>query len=185
MQNEPQTFEQQLAQRLMGQQNVEKTHTDKLLARSEVAEIQGIMKSEDLTRSQLLNMIYLLSSAEAKLANYGDRDRYLLGKLLTWIRDFVSVCEILYDYKAIYDKATDTSQVFKNTKKMMEISRKHMMHDIKFMVDIFLYLSRSTLSLGMAAFETLSTQRFEYAYPQWESVQQQDNTSPFGKIKLR
>jgi hypothetical protein len=190
MANQPPTptpalsFEQALGQRLFHAPATEKTYTDKLLARKEVSEIQELIKKEDLTRSELLDMLYLLSSSEIKLANFGDWDRYLLGKFLAWIRDFVSICEILYDYKEFYDPEKHSEEEKKDPEKakqidkevgrspeiakLMENNRKFMLHNIKFLVDIYLYLSRSTLSLSMSAFEILSTSRYEYAYPGME-----------------
>lgn len=237
IQQTPLTFEQQFGQRIFSMQNAEKSYTDKLLAKEDVRNIQDLVKKEDLTRSELLEILYLLSSSEIKLANFSEWDRYLLGKFLAWIRDFVSICEILYDYKEKYDKFKETdnednktevstaiglevsdyretlevcfSYVDDDTKKakidemakafekglpstmkdiinLMENNRKFMLHNIKFLVDIFLYLSRSTLSLGMNAFEILSTSKFEYAYsdiPGMKPTEEQAK-SPF-KINLR
>jgi hypothetical protein len=177
----PGTFEQALARGLFSTQSAEKSYTDKLLARKDVSAIQEIVKKDDLTRSELLELLYLLSSSEIKLANFGDWDRYLLGKFLAWIRDFVSMAEILYDYKEKYKNSKN-----ERLKSLMENNRKFMLHNIKFLVDIFLYLSRSTLSLSMSAFEILSTSRYEYAYPNMDSMAPRAETarSPFGRIKL-
>lgn len=181
------TWEQMFGQSIFGARTPEKTYTDKLLARKEVTEIQALIKKEDLTRSELLEMLYLLSSSEIKLANFGDWDRYLLGKFLAWIRDFVSMAEILYDYKEKYDKINEKDKTKKNiTKNLMENNRKFMLHNIKFLVDIYLYLSRSTLSLSMSAFEILSTSRYEYAYPTMEGLtpREESGKSPF-KVLMR
>lgn len=229
-----QTFENLFGQKMFSSQQTEKSYTDKLLAKDDVKSIQDLIKKDDLTRSELLEILYLLSSSEIKLANFGEWDRYLLGKFLAWIRDFVSSCEILYDYKEMYEKfdvkkdeasskiAIDaeiadykktlevcfnyTEETEKDEKiklmmskyeeslpstmkdiiSLMENNRKFMLHNIKFLVDIFLYLSRSTLSLGMNAFEILSTSKFEYAYPTASGLQSSDEQvkSPF-KINLR
>lgn len=200
MQTQPQpqqqSFEQLLGQRLFGVQPVEKSYTDKLLARAEVSKIQELIKKEDLTRSELLEILYLLSSSEIKLANFGDWDRYLLGKFLAWIRDFVSICEVLYDYKEKYEeipeadkddeKAMTSATIKSDIKNLMENNRKYMLHNIKFLVDIFLYLSRSTLSLSMSAFEILSTSKYEYAYSDTGGLRptEEQAKQPF-KISMR
>lgn len=191
------TFEQMLGQRFYQSQITERAYTDKLLARRDISQIQELMKKDDLTRSELLNLLYLLSSSEIKLANFGDWDRYLLGKFLAWIRDFVSIAEILYDYKDKYDKAqqkdegeeTDKKDQYMynpETMRLLENNRNYMLHNIKFLVDIFLYLSRSTLSLSMSAFEILSTSRYEYSYPGMEGLypKEEPGKSPF-RIHMR
>jgi hypothetical protein len=200
-QKQPTTFEQLLGQQLFQQRTAEKTYTDKLLSRQDISHIQILVRKEDLTRSELLDLLYMLSSSEIKLANFNDWDRYLLGKFLAWIRDFVSICEILYDYKEKYEpgekKKSDSKEKenpdepkaeldeeftdIQDIAKLMENCRKFMLHNIKFLVDIFLYLSRSTLSLSMSAFEILSTSRYEYAYPGMENLvpQPKEEKSPF------
>lgn len=47
------------------------------------------------------------------------------------------------------------------------------LHNFKFLVDVYLNLSNSTLSLGAAGFDTLTKSRFEYYYP----YQKEDNSS--------
>lgn len=197
-------FEQSLGKHLFTPQSKDKSHTDKLLSRKEVSEIQVLMKKDDLTRSELLEMLYLLSSSEIKLANFGEWDRYLLGKFLTWIRDFVSLAEILYDYKGKYEKyasqeikkedykteqehkkAFKSKENAKEVKELMENNRKFVLHNIKFLVDIYLYLARSTLSITMAGFDTLSKNKFEYVYPpEGITPKEEKPQSSFGKISL-
>jgi hypothetical protein len=178
----PQTpFENQFTQRMYGSAASERTYTDKLLSRKEVSQIQELVKKDDLNRSELLELLYLLSSAEAKLANFNDWDRYLNGKFLTWIRDLVSVAEILYDYKTEYDERSDDDEV----KQLMETNRKLMLHNIKFLCDIFLYMLRSSLSLNMSAFDILATNKYEYAYNEYPGIapREQPAKSPF-KISM-
>lgn len=185
------TFENRLAQRLFTTPLQDKSHTDKLLGRAEIEKIQNLIKKDDLERSELLEMLYLLSSSEIKLANFGDYDRYLLGKFLAWIRDFVSICEILYDYKEEYDNIekdgdeNDKSYLDKkDIRKLMENNRKYMLHNVKFLVDIFLYLSRSTLSLSMNAFEILTTSKYEYAYSDPGNVLKPSDEGTKNPLKL-
>lgn len=188
------SFENILGQRLLQHQTAEKSYTDKLLARKEVTQMQDLIKKDDLTRSELLELLYLLSSSEVKLANFGDYDRYLLGKFIAWIRDFVSFCEGVYDYKEYYmhvPKETGDNKDKKDGRspeimKGMENCRKNMLHAVKFLVDIYLYLERSTLSLSMSAFEVLSTSRYEYAYPNMTGIQprEEQGKSPF-RMHLR
>lgn len=60
--------------------------------------------------------------------------------------------------------------------------QKETVSNFKFMVDVFNYLSSSTLSLSGAAFDKLTTSRFEYHYPGMENqnmMNQPSSTSRF------
>lgn len=174
--------------------NAEKTFIDKTLAKDDATEIKNIMRKPELSRSDMLNLLYLLSGNEQKLLNYGHFDRYLLAKFLTWIRGFVSCGEVFYDIqeeleaeeKELFNqitlskskqKKTETTALADNLEEIRickeiidEIIKKNS-HDTKFLVDIFLFLGRSTLSLGNTGFDTLTSNRFEYAYPQMATTQ--------------
>jgi len=163
-------FEYQLGSYLYGS-NPEKTYIDKLIARGEVEEIKEIMQKDDLTRNDLLRTLYLLAANEIKLVNFGEWERYLLGKYYAWIRDFVASAEILYDYRDKIEAKDSEIKINENTKKMLENVRVKMLHNIKFLCDVYLFLSRSTLSLGATAFDTISKNRYEYAYPGYQQQQ--------------
>ncbi len=173
--------------------NSEKSFIDKTLARSDIDEIKEIMKKPDLERTDLLQLLYLLAGSEIKLVNFGEFDRYLLGKYYAWIRDFVAAAENLYDVetdfvkfktdclkKATEGKKAGKEKVLNHTQEMLKGSKKKLLHDIKFLVDIFFYLSRSTLSLEGAAFDTITKQRYEYYYPnQSQQLSQEPKRSAF------
>jgi hypothetical protein len=150
----------------------EKTFIDKVLDRKDSERLAELMKKEELDRSELLELLYLIVSINTKLVNYNDWDRYLLGKFLAWIRDFCTLHESLIDYiKQFEDEPnnpTESKEEKKNREDVMKTLnsiRKYDSHNLKFLIDIFLYLSNSTLSIGGTAFDTLSKNRFEYAYP--------------------
>lgn len=172
----PQPYNQYPIERQLGSYlysgTAEKTYIDKLTAKGEVEEIKQLMQQEDLTRNDLLRILYLLAANEIKLVNFGDWERYLLGKYYAWIRDFVASAEILYDYKEAIEKKDSDIKVNEFTKRMLENIRVKMLHNIKFLCDVYLYLSRSTLSLGATAFDTISKNRYEYAYPGMQGQQQ-------------
>jgi hypothetical protein len=142
----------------------EKSFIDKLLGRKEVYALEQLMKKEDLTRSELLDMLYMLTSVELKLANLGEYDRYLLGKYFTWVRDFVALAEFLYDYQSEIKNCNFTPEAKKDIEDTLKAIQKTILHDVKFSVDIYLYLIRSTMGLTAFAFDSLSRQRFEYEY---------------------
>ena len=157
------SYEKTLSRYVFSQQS-EKTWIDKILDRQDVEKIRDLMKKEDLGREELLELLYLLAGNELKLVNLGDWDRYLLGKYFAWIRDFVSVAELIFDYLEDLNKENYDEE----TKKAIDNVKKHTLHAVKFNVDVYFYLMRSTLSISGAAFDTLTKSRFEYAYPQAE-----------------
>lgn len=155
------TIEGAIRHQMYGQ-NPEKTYVDKLLDRKDVEKLEQLMMKEDLTREDLLKLLYMLSGIEIKLANLSEWDRYILGKYFTWIREFVKISEFLFDYmekldKEQFPKDGQVMQTLEEVKKMQ-------LHDVKFSVDVFLYIARSTLSIKGAAFDSLSTNRFDYQY---------------------
>ena len=76
----------------------EKTFIDKVLDRKDSERLRQLMMTEELDRSQLLELLYIIVSINTKLVNFSDWDRYLLGKFLAWIRDFCTLHESLLDY---------------------------------------------------------------------------------------
>jgi len=155
------SYESQLSSGLYGG-TVEKTFVDKVLAKEEVNEIKQLMQKSTLTREDLLKLLYLLAGNEIKLLNFGEFDRYLLGKFFAWVRDFVSCAELLFDYKDRVERKE--VKISKLARAALKNSETMLLHDIKFVIDIYCYLGRSTLSLGAVSFDTLTSQRFEYAY---------------------
>jgi hypothetical protein len=142
----------------------EKTFIDKLLSRREVESLQQLIQKDDLTRSDLLKLLYMLTGAELKLSNLGDYDRYLLGKYFTWIRDLVKVAEFLYDYESKIDSYRFSKEGSAEIKETLAAVKNMMLHDVKFGADIFLFLTRSSMGLSALAFDTLSKGRYEYEY---------------------
>lgn len=158
-----QSFEQSLGANMFTPE-YEKSFIDKVLGRKEVEELKAIMAKDTLNRSDLNTLLYLLSSVEVKLVNFGEWDRYLLGKFYAWIRDFVATLEILFDYMEMIDQGKAVG-VNEPTKQMLKNIQYKQSHNVKFLADVFLYLARSTLSYKAMGFDTLTSQRFEYSYP--------------------
>lgn len=181
MQQQQQPYTGFLGNYLYGGQQ-DKSFIDKTLAKSDVEEIKDLMQKEDLTRSDLLKILYKLAGTEIKLVNLGEWDRYLLGKFYAWIRDFVASAEILYDYQDHIDKGE--VKINKDTQRMLKGIKYKMLHNIKFLCDVFLYLSRSTLSLEGAAFDTITKTRFEYYYPGQQQLVQPETKKGFFNINL-
>jgi len=150
----------------------ERAFSDKLLSKEEVKKLQELIKKDNLTRQELLELLYLLTGVELKLANLTEYDRYLLGKYFAWVRDLVKLAEFLYDYieKIEGNKFKKYGETIKET---LEAIKKMILHDVKFGVDIYLFLLRSTLGIEAFAFDSLSKQRYEYEYAPYQPVEAQ------------
>jgi len=145
-------------------QPLERTFIDKLLSRKEVEELQNLIMKDDLTRKDLLKLLYMLTGAELKLANLSEYDRYILGKYFTWVRDLVKVAEFLYDYEIQIDTYNFSEEGKQEIKDTLVAIKKMYLHDVKFSADIFLFLTRSSMAISGIAFDVLSKSRFEYEY---------------------
>jgi len=152
--------------------DVDKTFVDKVLDRQGVERLKEIMRKDVLNREDLLELLYLMGAVEAKLVNFGEWDRYLLGKYYAWIRDFVASAELHYDLLDAISKGE--VKVSAKAMKMLNKIKYMLNHDIKFLVDVYFFLARSTLSLGATGFDTLTKSRFEYFYPQQQLEQKQE-----------
>jgi len=162
-----QNFENALSNSIFSS-NPEKSFVDKVLSRKDVEEIRDIVKKKRLAREDLMHLMYMLNSVEVKLANYGEWDRYIMAKYFVWIRDFVAICESIMDYKEQLEKKESQKMIVitKRTWRIFENNLQHLEHTIKFLVDLYFNLGRSTLSLGGTGFLELIKNKYEVVYPQ-------------------
>lgn len=178
------SFEQVLQQKMFAGKG-EKTFVDKVLAKDDIESIRGIVKKDKLTRSDLLELLYLLSSAESKLLNYGAWDRYVILKFFVWIRDFVKVAELLYDYqdqlkkKASVCKVCNSEEkthgkehafessfvITQRTQALLDNNERLIEHNVKFLVDLYLNIGRTTLSIGGTGLLEILQNKYEISYP--------------------
>src|SRR3990172_1150723 len=137
-----------------------RAYTDKLMAAEEDSEIKDLIQKDNLDGSDLRRLGYMLASKEQKLVNYDDKERYLLGKYKTWIDRAISLQQTRLRNMIILKS--------KNVTEITELSLKqaYQIHDedIKKMISLFLYISRSSLSLNAKAFNDLSTNKAETVY---------------------
>lgn len=144
----------------------EKTFIDKLLARDDIKTIKRLMKKQDLTREELLELLYMLASSESKLHMLLPYERYVLLKFFVWIREMIKIAEIYFDFKEDVDKKLkEKTWVLspRALKALNEVGR-YIEHNAKFVVDLWLMIARTSLSLGGSAFIELLKQRFEVQY---------------------
>jgi hypothetical protein len=143
--------------------NAEKTYLDKLFSGEDADRIKELMKISPLDRSQLLELLYLLSGNEAKKLNYGEWERYIILKFFVWVREFTKQIERFFDYienlkdKKEYVLNDTTLLLIKNNQRTLE-------HDAKFLVDVYLNIARTSLSLGATGFLEPLKNKYELEY---------------------
>lgn len=204
-------FEQQI-QKAMFSPTSEKTFIDKILARSDVDAIRKIISKPRLKREELLELLYMLGGVESKLYNYSEWDRYIILKFFVWIREFVKIAELLYDYQDELRKKENTCVTCKKfiklgeeekdqdkkckcdppvaeqvltdrTKRLLENNERLIEHNIKFLVDLFLNIGRTTLSIGATGFMELLKNRFEVDYRTSQNLTQTNESKGFSLFK--
>ena len=181
----------------------DKSFIDKLIARSEVDAIRDIVKNRHLTREQILEMFYLMLGIEAKLVNYSANDRYVILKFFVWIREFVKVAELLYDYEDDLELKDRTcvscaKEVGKGcvcvvpkrsialsdrTKKNLLNAERYIEHGAKFLVDLYLNIARTSLSLGATGFLEILKNKYEITYPNLPKVSDGGDEKNFMGVK--
>lgn len=145
----------------------EKTYIDKVLGRKDVDEMRKIMRKENLERHEIIDLLYLMSSTESKILNYSSWDRYVILKFFVWIRDFVRIVEQLYDYKDDLMKKEKSGIVTLSpvTRKTFDNVERLIQHNAKFLVDLYLNIGRTSLSVDAKGFSELLSNKYEVLYP--------------------
>lgn len=167
----------------------DRSFIDKLLAKEDVDRLRELTKKQKLCREDLLELLYLLTSTESKLLNLGEWDRYVMLKFFVWIREFIKIAELLYDYqddlknkeklcancKKLKDdiKKPCTCYEFKPTmvltprcKQILFNNERLIEHNAKFLIDLYLNVGRTTLSLGGTGLLEILKNKYELTYPQ-------------------
>ena len=163
----------------------EKTFIDKLLSKEDVERIRDLIRKPRLKREEILEILYLLGSTESKLLNYDANDRYVILKFFVWIREFVKITELLFDYQDDLIKKENTCKncnadkdkcecgkftpqlvMSPQTKKLLFNTERHIEHISKFLVDLYLNIARTTLSLNATGFIELLKNKYELQYRQ-------------------
>lgn len=165
-------------QQALSSSNHEKTFIDKLLAKDDIKKIGELMKKKQLTREELLEALYLLASSESKLQNFNEWERYVLLKFYVWIREFIKIAEILYNYKEQQEEQLKELNIKEEKEgkpltvpsdtyeRLLENSIRRIEHNAKFLIDLYLNISRTSLSVGGTGFMELLKNKFEMAYTQ-------------------
>lgn len=162
----------------------EKTFIDKVLAKDDVNAIRSLIKKPRLTREELLEILYLISGSESKLLNYGEWDRYVILKFFVWIREFIKVAELLYDYEDELQKKEEAGKIHltHRTKKLLDNNSLLIQHNAKFLIDLYLNISRTSMSIGMSGFLELVRNKYELYYPNQQQSTEVQRGGMFGGI---
>lgn len=216
MQQEQQTQPQQMQQtqypfyqnlsRMLFQGESEKSLVDKLLGRQDADKLHGLMQKEPLTKSDIEEILFLMTSIDQKIVNYNEWDRYVIVKLFPWVKDYSTICKTWMIYEEQFSngkfdndftmieeikgtvenvekkrgrprKTIVFKPVLEEVKNIVSEITKYLQHNLKFLISVFLLVSNSTLSIDAAAFETLTTMRYEYSYPNLPLPQPQQRGS--------
>jgi|GEM_PF-6111763 len=170
-----------LIERELFKKEQEKSFLDKVFARKEIQEIRELMKKTDLERQDYLDLLYLMTSEEAKLVNHSAWSRYHILKFFVWIREFIKIAEALFDEKELLKKKkielTPTGEtLMENNKRMIE-------HIAKFLIDLYFNINRSTLSIGATGFMEALKNKYEFLYPsQSETIPKTERKKILGVI---
>lgn len=178
----------------------ERTYIDKVLAKNDVDAIRALVKKTVLTREDLLEILYLLSGTEAKLVNYSEWDRYIILKFFVWIREFVKICEILFDYedelkkkvkqckyclkviskediktKCVCENPAPVMQLTERTQRLLNNNSLLLQHNAKFLIDLYLNIARTSLSVQAVGLLELLKNKYEVIYPSQQGTQTVEN----------
>ena len=163
---------QQQLSRGLANVDIEKSYIDKLLSKQEIERIRELTKKSPLSRSELLELLYMCASSESKLLNLGEWDRYIILKFFIWIREYIKISEIMFDFQDDLSKKEAEKKIVisDRCKKILENNGRLMEHNAKFLIDLYFNIVRTTLSLGATGFLELLKSKFELSYPQASGI---------------
>jgi len=166
-------FEDQIAANLFNHQ-AEKSYIDKILAKNEVQRIKELTTKDHLNRSELLELMYMMLSTEAKLINVNSHERNIILKYFVWIREFIQTAELIYDYEEMLKKKEKENKMFLSSRAraILENNKMIIEHIAKFNVDVYMNILRTSLSQKGAAFFEILNNRYEIMYQNQSSLQQ-------------
>lgn len=152
-----------LKNKVVDSEKIKLSFNDKLLATDIELRLKNLIRKEDLTSGDLREILMLLTSKELKLSKLDPHSRYVLGKYFAWTRELVQIGELYFE-EINKIKQNNNLKDCEWCDEAVERTKRKIQHTIGFMIDIYLYLLRSTIGLKGYAFDTLSKSRFEYEY---------------------
>lgn len=144
----------------------EKSYIDKVLSREDILSIRALFKKQNLTRSEILDLLNYCVGSESKLVNLGAWDRYIVLKFFIWIDEFIKISNGLYDYKNYLEEQDKKGIIVlsERTRKLFDNNIKLIEHNAKFLVIAYLNILRTSLSIGATGFMETLTNKFDISY---------------------
>ena len=170
------SFEQALGNAIFSQPG-NKNFSDKVLAVLQVDKIEMLVKKDELTASDLRLLQTYLCSNEVKLVNLGEKSRYLLGKYLSWIQQFIELQQ--FHLKAI--NSLERKGIVSALSSKNNLTSYRLMDEyIKTIVNSFLFWLRSGVSLNMVGFNKLLSNTYDVQYGQQAINKPKESSALFG-----
>lgn len=147
----------------------ERTNIDAILSRRDIEKMENLFKKNIWEKEDLQTLMHLLAGAETKMLNFSSHDRIILAKFLAWIEDFVTTGIQAYDIK---ERMEEQENLTEGEQDILNKAVELTIHTIRYLTAIFLFLSRSSLSLDAEAFSRFTEQRVVNISPQLENPPQ-------------
>lgn len=185
-------FERAVQNSVLNASLLEKTTIDKVLARQDADRVREIIRKEELTRSDISELRDLLASPEMKMLSYDEWKWYVQLKFYSWVTEIIKYGEMILDYeytiklksKVCYycgkklrehkDKDEAEMCICENSKPKVKLSqntitglrnnRMLIQFSIKLMIETYLNIGRSSLSIGATGFLETLKNKFEMQY---------------------
>lgn len=141
---------------------VDRTFIDKLTAFENLKRMEEIHKEGIHNKSQLQEMLHLLTAIEPKFLNFSDWDRIAASLFFTRVRSYVKIGINAYAVKEVFAKSKVTERAKQIFGQVFDIIHENMMY----IIDVFLYVTRTSLSVSGYAFGKLADNQFDLPYEQ-------------------
>jgi hypothetical protein len=172
------TIEQQIGNSMMTGRD--RTFSDKVMSREDIEQVKSLMRKERLGRSEINQLVHACLSAEAKLVNLSEWDRYVINKYFIWISEMLKNIELTYDYE---DRMRSHGELTMNMQTLLRNCILLLEYSIKEQVNVYLNIIRTSLSVGATGFSELLNNRFEIAYPNQAASPQPSQSTTGGLFK--
>lgn len=152
----------QAVEQAMLRQNPEKTSLDKITARIDIDRLRELVRKDTLTRQDLLEIHYLLTSAESKLYNFSEHERWIINLFYVWINEMVSIAEDMSCYSDEITKKNKTLRM--RNKKILDNITITNQHTIKFLCEVYINICRTSLSVRGYLIQKIVDNKYEIVY---------------------
>lgn len=181
-QNEIPPFEPELGKQIFSTTPKDRTYIEKLMASAELKRMQELHKQTRLTEEQLNEYLHLMTGLQAKMLNFDEWDRIALALFFTKVRSVVG--DVLLRYKAKHAMQNiEKDRNFKYTERawmLFDNDFAKREHSMKYLMDIFQYVSNSSLSRSGYAFDILASNKYDIVYSASKPPQQTPRGAPSG-----